>query len=1088
MPERFPVATDPVREPSLRVWLTIPVLLLVLATGALIGWLELRGGREAVGYAAGQLRGEVLARVRQTLAAYLDVPVALNALNAEALRRGLLDPGDARNVQRYFTTVIGANPSVAYSFFGTPQGEFYGARRLGPDEVQVVRAGVETGGDSHNYAATDAGDAGELKQVYKNFDPRTRPWYKAAVAAAGPVWTPVYRHFALGVPTLTACLPAYAPDGTLRGVFGADYPLTRIHEFLRAIRVGRRGAVYLLERSGALVAASTLESNSILEARPDGSYGLLHAEEAGDALLAAAVAYLRGAPGGMAGIDGPRLAQAPSAAGDIYVLAEPFADGHGIDWLLVAAAPASDFMGRIDAGMRQSVVVGLLALLAAAGVGVFMARRIALPAERLAGAADALSRGQWELALPAPRGREMLLLARAFERMAGQLRQAIEGLKRQHALIAASNKTLEARVAARTAELTHMHNRLRAIFDAIPGYVHVVDRELRVVDVGDNLLRAVRLKREDVLGRHCHEVFHGLHAACPDCPLGEAHAGTGVRVRASMPDEEALLGMPFLAYSAPILDAQGAVWGHIECLMDVSRQREAERQLEAAKEAAEEANRAKSDFLAKMSHDIRTPLNSIIGLTDISLQSRLSPEIREHLENVLEAARGLLDLVGDLLDFSRAEAKSLPLREEHFSLPGLLAAVVRAFAPQARDKGLRLRLLPDRACPAVVRGDPARLRQVLANLVGNAVKFTEKGGVTLRARPVAPPPGHAGEADWLEFSVTDTGPGIPSEALPSIFEPYRQGSGEITVRFGGSGLGLAICRQMAELMGGGVGVESTPGQGSVFTFRAPLPPGDRALAKPARQGARSLDALRREQRPMQLLLAEDNPMNVRLARVLLARLGHKLTVAGSGREALARLAAEPFDAVLMDVEMPEMDGLEATRRIRAGEAGEARRDVPVVALTAHALSAFRERCRQAGVDAFVAKPVDFGELADVLRAIASRLHVGEAAAPDPVRRVEAMARLDDDGELYEELCRIFLDAMPQYGSGLETALAGDDLPGLAAAAHSIKNSCGAIGAEGCRLLAEEVSSLAASGTKDGLARAVDALTRELARVAAALAS
>ncbi|HML63097.1 MAG TPA: response regulator, partial [Solidesulfovibrio sp.] len=310
----------------------------------------------------------------------------------------------------------------------------------------------------------------------------------------------------------------------------------------------------------------------------------------------------------------------------------------------------------------------------------------------------------------------------------------------------------------------------------------------------------------------------------------------------------------------------------------------------------------------------------------------------------------------------------------------------------------------------------------------------------------------------------------------------------ITVRFGGSGLGLAICRQMAELMGGGVGVESTPGQGSVFTFRAPLPPGDRALAKPARQGARSLDALRREQRPMQLLLAEDNPMNVRLARVLLARLGHKLTVAGSGREALARLAAEPFDAVLMDVEMPEMDGLEATRRIRAGEAGEAHRDVPVVALTAHALSAFRERCRQAGVDAFVAKPVDFGELADVLRAIASRLHVGEAAAPDPVRRVEAMARLDDDGELYEELCRIFLDAMPQYGSGLETALAGDDLPGLAAAAHSIKNSCGAIGAEGCRLLAEEVSSLAASGTKDGLARAVDALTRELARVAAALAS
>ena len=239
---------------------------------------------------------------------------------------------------------------------------------------------------------------------------------------------------------------------------------------------------------------------------------------------------------------------------------------------------------------------------------------------------------------------------------------------------------------------------------------------------------------------------------------------------------------------------------------------------------------------------------------------------------------------------------------------------------------------------------------------------------------------------------------------------------------------------------------------------------------------------------MHLLLAEDNPMNVRLARVLLARLGHKLTVAGSGREALARLAATPFDAVLMDVEMPEMDGLEATRRIRAGEAGEARRDVPVVAMTAHALSAFRERCRQAGVDAFVAKPVDFGELADVLRAIASRREVGEAAAADPVRRVEAMARLDDDRELYEELCRIFLEEVPQYGSRLEAALAGDDRQSLGQVAHSVKNSCGAIGAEGCRLLAEEVSSLAASGNGEGLRRAVDALVRELARVTASLAA
>ncbi|WP_300157672.1 ATP-binding protein [Solidesulfovibrio sp.] len=1083
-----PASSAPDREPPLRVWLTVPLVVLVLVTGAVIGWLELRGGREAVGDAAGQLRAEVLLRVRQTLDAYLDVPVALNALNAEALRRGLLDPNDPRNVQRYFSAVIEANPSVAYSFFGTPEGEFYGARRLGPEKVQIVRAGAETGGDSRNFAVTASGDAGELENVYKNFDPRARPWYKAGVAAGGPVWTPIYRHFALGVPTVSACLPAYAPDGTLRGVFGADYPLTRIHEFLRTIKVGRHGEVYLLERSGALVAASSLETSRILVQRPDGSFDRLTAADAGDSMLSAVVAHLRAAPGGLDGIAGPVLAQVRGGDGEgYYLLAEPFGDGRGIDWLLVAAAPASDFMSRIEAGLRQSFFAGLLALLAAAAAGVFMARRVARPAERLAAAADALSRGQWDLSLPRPRGREMLRLAQAFGRMAGQLRQAINDLTRQHDVIAAANKTLEARVARRTAELTHMHNRLRAIFDAIPGFVHVVDRELRVVDVGDNLLRAMDLKRDDVLGHKCHEAFHGLDAACPDCPLGEADV-TGVRVRASNPGEEALLGMPFLAYSAPILDSHGEVWGHIECLMDVSRLREAERQLEAAKEAAEEANRAKSDFLAKMSHDIRTPLSSIIGLTDISLQSRVPPDIRDNLANVLEAARGLLDLVNELLDFSRAEAKSLTLRDEDFFLRGLLAAVVRSFAPQAASKGLRLRLLPDRACPAVVRGDPARLRQVLANLVGNAVKFTEKGGVTLRVRPAAPPEGGEGEPGWLLFTVSDTGPGIPVEALPSIFEPYRQGSGEITARFGGSGLGLAICRQMAELMGGSVTVESTPGTGSVFAFRAPLPAGDKARARPASPSARSLDALRQGQRPMSLLLAEDNPMNVRLARVLFGRLGHRLTVAGSGREAMRLLSAAPFDAVLMDVEMPEMDGLEATRRIRAGEAGEGRRDVPIVALTAHALSAFRERSREAGVDAFVTKPVDFGELADVLRAIAGRQDLGTADPPEPVRRAEALARLDDDRDLYDELCRIFLAECPEYGKRLEAALAGDDMAELGQAAHSIKNSCGAIGADSCRMLADEVAALAASGDRDGLRRAVATLCGELERAVASLAS
>ncbi|EHJ49107.1 multi-sensor hybrid histidine kinase [Solidesulfovibrio carbinoliphilus subsp. oakridgensis] len=1094
MPHPFSFRPGSVREPSLRVWLTAPFLVLMLASAGLVGWLGLTGGREAVLDVAGQLRAEVLFRVRQTLAAYLSVPPEVNALNAQALGRGLLVPEDPRNAARFFATVVEANPSIAYSFYGDAAGEFYGARRLAAGEVQIVRAGRETGGDSFNFAVTPDGDVGDLRQVYRNFDPRTRPWYKAGASAHGPAWTPVYRHFALGVPTVTACLPAYAPDGALRGVFGVDYPLTRIHDFLRTIKVGRSGEVYLLERSGALLAASSAGLETSMVAGPDGTFALAPAGASGLPMLEAAVAHLAGRPGGLAGIRGEVLAQVQGEGGDLYLLAEPFSDGRGLDWLMVAVAPASDFMGRIDAGARQTVAVGLLGLAAAAAAGIVVSRRISRPVERLAEAADAISLGRWDLPVPAPHSRELRRLAEAFARMTGQLRQALAGLTEQHAVIAGQNRTLEARVAARTAELTHMHRRLRAIFDAIPGYVHVVDRDLKVVDAGDKLLRAMNLSREAVLGRPCHEVFRGLDAACDCCHLAGDAAEAGGCARPSTPEEEALLGMPFLAYSAPIVGEDGRVWGHIECLMDVSRLREAERKLAAAKEEAEEANRAKSDFLAKMSHDIRTPLNSIIGLTDITLQSRVPADVRDNLAHVLEAARSLLELVGDLLDFSRAEAKGLTLKEEDFSLARLLAVVVRSFTAQARFKGVKLRLRQDRACPRVVRGDPARLRQILANLVGNALKFTEHGQVALRVEPAARPaalgpagPGADGAAVWLRFTVADTGLGIAAEALATIFEPFRQASGDIAARFGGSGLGLAICRQMVDLMGGVIEVASTPGEGSVFAFTVPLAPGDPAKAAALAPPARSLDVLRQDQRPMHLLLAEDNPMNVKLAKALLARLGHRLTVAGSGREAIARLAAESFDAVLMDVEMPEMDGIEATRRIRAGEAGAGRSGTPIVAMTAHALSTFMERCRQAGVDAFVAKPVDFGQLADVLRAIACRDGSAAPPQPDPVRRAEAIARLDGDTGLYGELCRIFCDETPLYRERLAAALAARDMAALGQAAHSIKNSCGAVGAGGCRALADELAALAAAGDLAGLRPVVETLDRELARVAASLA-
>lgn len=242
----------------LRFLLTAPMVLLTILAAGIVGGFALFDSRIAVGDVAARLRGQVLARVELQLRDYLAIPPAVNAGNAMALSLGLLDPDDPGNRQRFFYGVVASNPAIAYSFFGDPGGAFCGARRLFGGELQIVRAGPDTGGDSRNFSATPSGLAGELKQVYPGFDPRTRPWYKAGQAAGGPVWTPIYRHFALKDMAITAARPAYDASGRFLGVFGVDYMLGQIRDFLRTIRVGGHGGVFLLERSGDLVAASDM--------------------------------------------------------------------------------------------------------------------------------------------------------------------------------------------------------------------------------------------------------------------------------------------------------------------------------------------------------------------------------------------------------------------------------------------------------------------------------------------------------------------------------------------------------------------------------------------------------------------------------------------------------------------------------------------------------------------------------------------------------------------------------------------------------------------------------------------------------------
>jgi signal transduction histidine kinase/DNA-binding response OmpR family regulator len=1078
MTDQNPVAP---RTWSLRTIFLVSLLVFCLVPATIVGWVLYRSNVQTADVLSEKIVGDVTRRIQIDTEQHLgEAHIVFNGLiqeqpnRAEVLRARLMMQKAELFEQAAFS-MTRMTPNASYMYFGNAQGEFLGVEPISQGASGLTRVGIRTGADQGRrfYSAQFPGDRTQtLPTEAKNYEPRGRPWYQAALENKGRVFTPVYASASKKQLLITLSQPVYGEDGGALGVFAIDLYLKRLSALLQSMAISSRGAAFLMDEQGYFVASSagddlfTDDKGTLVRHRPDQSK---------NDIIRAAYANVAPSLGKTEDLSVQRVkfTRRISTGDDgLIVTLQPFGESLGLRWNLVVAAPESDFAAQSQDALKKTLGIMLLALALALALGAALATWLAYRITRrfrgLATAAVQLGRGEVPELQANAHIQEVQQLSSAMRSSAQDLVHSRAALQAQTEALKDANEHLEERVRQRTTEL------------------------------------------------------------------------------------------------------------------------------EASREEALAAARAKASFLATMSHEIRTPLNGVVGMTTLLADTPLNHEQRDYVHTMRISSDQLLGMINDILDFSKIESGKLDLENEPLNLQAIIEEACDIAAPRAREKNLELLADMGDDVPMWVRGDVTRLRQVLLNFINNAIKFTERGQIVVSAallKDFSP-----GTKALVEFRVKDTGIGIPLDRQSALFQSFSQVDASTTRKYGGTGLGLVICKRLAEIMGGQVGVESAPGEGATFWFTAQLdyadtpdhsqssmfemaslngqravivddtalnlrildkqlkrwgmdtvqfdraqpaldwlqsnavdvvitdmhmpemdgqvfahtlrqskpdahvvlltsgtmPTGDAAkvfdarLLKPYRQ-SQLFDALTRlaahssaEKSPslaravamknQRILVADDNAVNLKVALAMLGKLGYEAATAINGREAVELVArslsqqpdAKPFAAILMDANMPVMDGFTATRIILSMHAQAA---PPIVALTASVLEEDRQRCLEAGMIGFLPKPLRIDELSEALARYATSVPepdhtvlaqsavavVGTSATQVVLMdwsRLEQFKEFDDDDRsMTREVIALFVADAPVRMGDINAALQASDSAALSRAAHALKGAASNVGAQ-----------------------------------------